>query len=389
MQSRADSYPAGSDESYMQEALDLALRGIGWTSPNPLVGAVLVRDGTVIGRGWHARDGEKHAEVIALENAGDARGATCYVTLEPCTHLGRQPACSDLLAQAGVRRVVYGCDDTDDRTAGKAAPLLESRGIEVKGGCLRSQCERQLDYYLKCQRTQAAYFHLKLALSLDGKVACASGSSQWLSGPESLGYAHFLRQKYDAVLVGYRTVLKDNPRLTTRVETMAHYYAMPDELTRNPVRIILDPRFELAGGIDKLNIGKFDGAFRQPGLKLVIVGSATVLLPSLDADAPVFELALEPSSGLLDFHELKRELWALGIHSVLVEGGGGLAREALRQQAVDKLTLVYTPVLIGGDGIGFSPELGCASLQDCPRLVVPEAFVLGSDCLLEGYPTEI
>ena len=260
-------YPAPGCEHFIHECLELALEGLGWTSPNPLVGCLLVRDGEVIGRGFHARDGEEHAEVRALRDAGDARGASAYVSLEPCSHVGRQPSCCHELAAAGVKRVVWGCDDANPLTAGRAASLLPELGVEARGGVLREQCERLLDYYLLAQRSRRPFMHLKLALSADGKIACPDGHSQWLSGPESLGYAHFLRLKYDAALVSYRTVLADDPRLTVRDEQLGAYRRPPDSPRRQPARIVLRfyPETLIEGQVDMLVPavdGRAGGRFR-------------------------------------------------------------------------------------------------------------------------------
>lgn len=380
-------YPAPGYEHFIHECLELALEGLGWTSPNPLVGCLLVRDGEVIGRGFHARDGEEHAEVRALRDAGDARGAHAYVSLEPCSHVGRQPSCCYELAAAGVKRVVWGCDDANPLTAGRAASLLPELGVEARGGVLREQCERLLDYYLLAQRSRRPFMHLKLALSADGKTACPGGHSQWLSGPESLGYAHFLRLKYDAALVSYRTALADDPRLTVRDEQLSAYRRPPDSVRRQPVRIVLDPRFELVDRLDQLRLGRLDGQFRSHLPRLIIAGDAE-LMPPTDGLAPEIRLLGLKREGdaPLDFAELAAALWELGIRSVLVEGGGALAAELLRQRLADKLTLVYTPTLIGADGLGFTPPLGCEQLDGCPRLERAEAFSLGRDAVLEGYP---
>lgn len=388
MRREANPYAPGSDEFYIYEALQLAHAGLGWTSPNPMVGAVIVREGRIIGRGAHLRDGHEHAEVNALRDAGDAAGAVCYVSLEPCTHVGRQPSCCQAIATAGVSRVVYGAQDGDPRTAGMADAALAEMGISCRGGVLRRECSELLDYYLYGHCLQRAFVHLKLALSMDAKVACANGQSQWLSGPESLGYAHYLRQKYDAVLVGYRTVLADDPRLNVRPGVLTAYRAL-DQATLPccPVRVVLDPRFEIVARLPQLRLSAMDGNWREHLPRIVIAGLAQYL-PAVTPQQPgVTYLALEGQGpDGISFSDLASDLWNLGIRSLLVEGGAGVARSLLRQQLADKVSLVYTPILIGGDGLDFAPELGFSAVSECLHLTLAQAGALGQDCLLTGYP---
>jgi len=388
MLSQENPHPAGSDEYFMHEALTLAQGGMGWASPNPLVGCVLTRDGEIIGRGFHAQDGQRHAEVQALLDAGDAAGATAYVSLEPCSHVGRQPSCCHELARAGVTRVVWGASDVDPRSAGQADSALHELGVCATGRALVGECEQFLDYYLSARSHQRSFAHLKLALSLDSKLACPTGHSQWLSGPQSHGYAHYLRLKYDAVLVGYRTVLADNPRLTVRADVLAGYRGLnPDWRLRQPVRVVIDPRGELLPQLAGLALARTeDGDFREQLPRLILVCASPNAPDGLDVPyAQVIALAPD-DSGRLSFAELFQRLYALGVHSVLIEGGGGLAAELIRQQAVDMLTLVYTPRLIGADGIGWTPELNCREIADCLRVSTEEPQILGTDVIWEGKP---
>ena len=397
MRDLPNPYLLNSDEYFMHEALQAAHEGLGWTSPNPLVGCVLVRDGRAVGRAGHRHDGEEHAEVLALRQAGDsARGATCYVTLEPCSHVARQPSCCHALAQAGVARVVYGCEDADTRTAGRAKQVLPELGIQVQGGVLERECAEFLDCYLHAQRHERAFMHLKLALSADGKLACRSGDSQWLSGPQSLGFAHYLRQKYDAILVGWRTVLADNPRFTVREEVLSAYRALPEGTApRHPVRVIVDPRLELLPRLHTLRLAQMGEGFRKHLPRLVLLyceqpqSVTSVVMDAVSAELlPYIEfLSLPASLGeKQSLADIAQQLWRLGLRSVLVEGGARLAQEMLRQQAADKLSLVYTPTLIGADGLGFTPQWGYERLADCPRLRDARAESLGQDALLTGYP---
>jgi diaminohydroxyphosphoribosylaminopyrimidine deaminase / 5-amino-6-(5-phosphoribosylamino)uracil reductase len=384
----ANPHAIGSDEYYLYEALQVAHAGLGWTAPNPMVGAVLVRDGAIIGRGAHLHDGQEHAEVLALHSAGEARGATAYVNLEPCTHVGRQQACCQALAAAGITRVVYGAQDGDPRTAGQADAVLAGLGLQCTGGVLQRECAELLDYYLYGHCLQRAFMHLKLALSLDAKLACANGNSQWLSGPESLGYAHYLRQKYDAVLVGYRTVLADDPRLSVRSETLSAYRELdPSTQPRCPVRVVLDPRFELMPQLQTYRLSRLDGNWREHLPQIVIAGAAKHRPARIPEIPGLAILALEETApGGISFGNLAMELWGLGIRSLLVEGGAGIARSMLQQQVVDKMSLVYTPKLIGNDGMGFAPDLATKAVDKCPYLNLAQALALGQDCLLTGYP---
>jgi diaminohydroxyphosphoribosylaminopyrimidine deaminase / 5-amino-6-(5-phosphoribosylamino)uracil reductase len=376
-------HPAGSAAHFMYEALRLAHRGLGWTSPNPAVGCVIVRDGAIIGRGWHSRCGAEHAEFAALRDAGDARGATAYSTLEPCSHVGQQPACTTELQSAGVARVVFGIDDADPRSASRARSIFAAAGIKVVAGVLRNECAELLLPYLFAKREQRAHIHLKLALSLDSKLACANGASQWLSGPQSLGLAHYLRQHYDAVMVGRGTVLADDPRLTVRADSLREYLDLDGMTLRDPVRVIVDPQLRLLPQLAELNISRA-GNMRTSLPQLIFVASkeaaanssfAATSLPLTSHILGVDTLA----SGALDLNAAIAELYALGITSVLVEGGARLAQELTAQQAVDYATLVYTPLLLGGDALGFTPPLGLTSVDDARRVKVERVTQLGED----------
>lgn len=375
-----------SDEYFMYEALRLAHRGLGWTSPNPPVGCVVVKDGEVIGQGWHVQPGGLHAETAALQQCPDAAGATAYVTLEPCSHVGQQPACTAELARAGIRRVVFGCEDADARSAGRATGVLTRIGIEVRVGVLEQECELLLMPYLHAKRYGRPHVHLKLAVSLDAKIALANGDSQWLSGPESLGLAHYLRQQYDAVLIGRGTVVADNPRLTVRREVLENYMDASGFRLRDPVRLVVDPQLKLLDQLGKLRLAN-PGTQRSNLPHLVIVTSREVrpeernLVEQLKIQAQFLHVTCEPR---LDLQQVFAQLWQLGITSVLVEGGARLAAEVLRQSAADQLTLVYTPVLLGSDGLGFSPDLGLESLITAPSLDLTYSMLLGRDTVVSS-----
>lgn len=384
-------------QQWMRECLALARRGLGWTSPNPPVGALIVRGGEVLGRGWHAELGALHAETAALADAtarhgAEAlRGAQCYVSLEPCSHIGRQPSCCRALAEAGIAGVHYGCEDADPRTAGRAVDVLASLGVACRGGVLEAECRAFLEHYLHEKRARQPFAHLKLALSLDAKLACANGASQWLSGPQSHGLAHYLRQKYDAVLVGSGTVRADNPRLTVRPETLEAYCPSSELRLRQPVRVVLDPRFELlprlldpAGGL----AAALPAQPRREGLPWLVIAGLSRHRPAAPEAPDGVEVLVLPatSAGRLDLHALKAALHSLGIRSLLIEGGAGVAQEYLAQRAVERLTLVYTPLIIGAEGLGFAPPLGAQSLEAALHLDEVAAEVLGRDVAVSARP---
>lgn len=375
-------YPAGSAEYYMYRALQLARRGLGWASPNPLVGCVIVREGRALGEGWHARYGETHAEVAAIASAGECRGATAYISLEPCSHVGNQPSCTHALINAGVSRVVFAFEDPDPRSHDRARGLLEAAGISVQSGLLAEEARLQLDYFRHIQRNQNTFICLKLAISLDGRIACANGQSQWLSGLQSHGYAHFLRQKYDAILVGCGTVRSDNPRLTTREEQLREFYAAAHELRiRNMCRVVLDPQFSLLPHLSEFAISSSDGIFREDLPRLVVVGREDCL-PQGHTVPGVLLLPLSVHENRLHFSELRTRLWQLGICSLLVEGGAAVAASLLAQRSADQLALVVTPLLLGSDARSFSPPLGLETLGEAHGYTLLDSKRLGQDVLL-------
>jgi riboflavin-specific deaminase-like protein len=253
-------------------------------------------------------------------------------------------------------------------------------------------CERFLDHYTFSHERQQPFIHLKLALSMDAKLACANGSSQWLSGPESLGFAHYLRQKYDALLVGHRTALIDDPRMTVRPEVLAGYRRL-SAVPRNPVRVVLDPRWEVLPRLAEsaagpaLALADMAGDWREHLPRLVVTGRADLPQPQVPALPGLELLALDPlPGGQLPFAALRRGLWGLGVRSLLVEGGAGVAQSLLGQQQADKLSAVYTPRLLGSDALGFSPPLELGRVQDGMRLEKVKPATLGEDVLLSGYP---
>lgn len=317
----------------MRRALALAARGLGRTSPNPAVGAVVVREGQTVGEGWHQAAGEPHAEVEALQSAGEqARGASLYVTLEPCSHRGRTPPCTEVLIKAEVARVVYACSDCDERSAGQADRILKEAGVEVACGLLADEAQRLNEAYFKHKTTGLPLVTLKLALTLDGRVATRTGQSHWITGEAARQRVHELRNRSDAVAVGIGTVLADDPRLTVRLE---------GEDTRNPVRVIVDT------GADTPPQARI---LSQPGQTIIAVGEKAEhkLVASLEqVGAEV--ILLSQCRGRVDLPELLYRLGERDIMSLVVEGGPTIAGGLLHRGLVDKLILFYAPKILGDE----------------------------------------
>ncbi len=339
------------DARFMRRALALAKRGLGRTHPNPPVGAVLVRRGEIVGEGWHRRAGEPHAEAVALKAAGGlARGATLYCTLEPCTVVGRTPACAPAVAEAGVRRVVLGSVDSDRRVDGRGIRGLRSAGVDVATGVETAACDELLRFYRRHRTLGRPWVRLKLAASLDGRIALADGTSKWITGPEARARVHRWRDEFDAVLVGVGTVRADDPSLDCR-RTRG----------RDPIRVIADSRL------------------RTPHTARVFqVGAApTWLMTTRDAPAARARrleraggqvVPVASRGGRVDPAALLKALGRRGITSVLAEGGAELAASLLGRGLVDEVCLFQAPLLIGGDGIPMIGELGVGSLARALRL---------------------
>ena len=354
----------------MRSALALARRGPGRVWPNPAVGCVIARDGRVVGRGWTQPGGRPHAETEALARAGAAaHGATAYVTLEPCCHWGRTPPCADALIAAGVRRVVIACEDPDPRVAGGGLAALRAAGLSVEAGlCAAEAADINAGFFQRI-RLGRPLVTLKLATSLDGRIATATGQSRWITGPAARERAHLLRATHDAVLVGPGTALADDPLLTCR---------LPGLEDRSPVRIVLDRSLRLPA-----TLRLFTEARETPSW----VVTSAVADPGRRAALEklgITVIAVEPdATGGLDLAATLRALGYKGLTRLLVEGGGGLAASLLRAGLVDRLVWLHAPLLIGGDGIPAVAAVGLA-LDGAPRFERLSAETVGGD-LLETY----
>ena len=357
-----------NDCDYMRLAAALAARGAGWTSPNPLVGAVIVKAGRIIGEGWHARCGGLHAERHALQSCTeDPAGATLYVTLEPCCHTGRQPPCTDAILAAGIRRVAVGSMDPNPLVAGKGVELLRGRGVEVETGILREVCDALNPVFFHYIRTKRPYVVMKFAMTLDGKIAARTGASRWITGEAARQRVHQDRHRYRGILAGVGTVLADDPLLTCRMEG-----------GRNPVRIICDThlRTPLESRIVRT-------AGEAETILATCVGDGEKIAPYAAAGCQVWTLG--PREGRVDLPALMDRLGAAEIDSVLLEGGGTLNWSMLEAGLVRRVQAYIAPKLLGGGrakspvgGLGVeAPDLG-AHLSDVT------VTRLGEDFLLEG-----
>ena len=357
------------DRGHMRAALALARRGLGNTWPNPAVGCVLVRDGRVVGRGWTAPGGRPHAETVALAQAGDlARGATAYVTLEPCSHHGRTPPCADALIAAGVARAVVACGDPDPRVDGRGVAMLRAAGIEVSVGLMAEEAEALQAGFLTRVRLGRPSVTLKLASTLDGRIATRTGESQWITGPEARRAAHALRGQHDAVLAGVGTVLADDPELTCRI---LGYRKNPD------LRVVVDSRL------------------RTPTTARVVATAATVptwFLHRADADAGRAKALREAGAQLIevagaeggvDLAAGMQALGAAGLTRVLVEGGAQVAGGLLRAGLVDRIAWFHAPGVMGGDGWPAAQAFGTAALREMPRFRRMDSRPVGDDMLTE------
>ena len=358
------------DRQYMEQALCLAKKGEGFVSPNPMVGAVIVKDGRVIGSGYHRQYGGPHAEVNAVAEAKeDIAGATVYVTLEPCAHYGKTPPCADMLAEKKPARVVVGSLDPNPLVAGKGVQKLRDAGIPVTVGVLEAQCRelnRVFFHYIAAKRP---YVVMKTAMTLDGKIATVTGESQWITGEESRRDAHYLRCKYTGIMVGVNTIVHDNARLTCRLEQ-----------GKNPVRIVVDSclRIPLSANVLK------EQESNQTILATTSQASplAVQKLEALGARV----LCCRSKDGRVDLGDLMDRLGELGIDSVLLEGGATLNDAALREGIVQEVVAYIAPKIIGGAQALTPVEgAGTARLQDAYQLERMRAEPVGQDIKLSAY----
>ncbi|QNB47342.1 bifunctional diaminohydroxyphosphoribosylaminopyrimidine deaminase/5-amino-6-(5-phosphoribosylamino)uracil reductase RibD [Thermanaerosceptrum fracticalcis] len=359
------------DVGYMKMALELARKAQGRTSPNPMVGAVVVKDGNIVGTGYHQKAGTPHAEVHALNEAGErAYGADLYVTLEPCNHLGRTPPCTEAIIRAGIKRVFVALRDPNPLVSGKGIARLKAHGIEVQEGLLEDEARKVNEVFLKYIRTKLPFVALKTATSLDGKIATERGESRWITGQEARLRGHWLRNIYDAILVGIGTVMADDPSLTCR---------LPDQEGRDPIRIIVDSKLSIDEGARVLNLHS-----PAPTIIATTAQATAEKISRIEKNAPV----LVVNEGKeVHLPSLLKMLGDMEITSVLVEGGGRLNGSFLRENLVDKFYCFLAPKIIGGTKApgSFGGE-GISSLRDVTELIDVVVEHLGTDLLVTGYP---
>ncbi len=373
----------GYDQRYMARALSLAAKGRGRTSPNPMVGAVVVAGNRIVGEGYHRLAGGPHAEILALQAAGTrCRGATLYVSLEPCCHEGkRTPPCVPTLIESGLRRIVIAMRDPNPLVSGRGISLLRRAGIQVSVGCLRREAEGLNEIYCHWMKTGRPYVLLKAAMTLDGKIATASGESRWITGAEARREVHRLRSQVDAIMVGIGTVLRDDPLLTARLPG----HAVGSAQHRQPLRVVLDSRLRIpdrarvlspsAGASQAMGtiIATTDKAPRRRIRQLQARGLSVLVLPAQDGRVPLLACLAR--------------LGQLGVSNVMIEGGSELNASALREQLVNRARFYLAPRLLGGPeakGIigGRSPQ----QLAETILLTDMRIRRIGKDFVIEGRP---
>ena len=365
------------DTYFMALALALAENGKGFTSPNPVVGAVVVKADQVVGRGFHAKAGAAHAEVNAIDDAGqEAFGATLYVTLEPCNHTGRTPPCTEKILASGIRRVVVAMEDPNPEVTGGGTKRLMDAGIPVTMGVLRAQAMKQNETFIKFVLTKKPFVTLKCAATLDGQLATRTGDSKWVTGEKARGRVHELRHLNDAILVGVNTIVLDDPQLTTRRE---------GQKSKDPIRIVLDSRLSIPETAKVLrldsesdtvifsggNAGN-DSCYAEKKERLEKMGVKVMETPLLN--------------GRVDVNRVVETLGILRISSLLVEGGGRMIASFLKAGVVDKVIMFFAPKLLcGNDGVPVCQGAGPEKMDQALALSDITVKRLGDDVMIEGY----
>ena len=354
------------EEKYMRRAIELAKGGTGFTNPNPLVGAVIVKDGQIIGEGFHEKYGSLHAERNAIKNAtADVKGADIYVTLEPCCHTGKQPPCTEAIIESGIKRVIIGSRDPNPLVHGKGAKILRDKGIEVVEDFLRGECDALNDIFFHYISTKTPYVIMKTAISADGKIATKSGHSKWVTSEESRMHSHEIRKRVAAILVGSNTVKADNPSLTCRTENPS-----------NPIRIICDSHLTVPITSNVVQTASevptyiaFTAASEERQREFINLGVKLIKTPR--------------ESGHVDLKFLMRKLGEMEIDSVLIEGGGEIHASALKSGIVQRLMIYTAPKLIGGDGKNAVGAIGVSVMDEAVMLKNTKITRLGDDILTE------
>lgn len=355
----------------MRMAIKLALKAQGKTSPNPLVGAVIVKSGEIIGRGFHHQAGGPHAEINALNEAGSkAKGAELYLNLEPCSHFGKTPPCVDTIIERKIRKVFVGMVDPNPLVSGNGIKKLKKAGIEVVTGILEAECRRINEVFIKYITTGRPFVILKTAASLDGRIAAESGDSQWITNEKSREYAHRVRNMVDAVLVGIGTVKKDDPLLTCRLK---------NRKGRDPIRIIVDSSLSISLNARVLNLD-------SPSPTIIAITPEAPLKKRAAIEKTGARILEVPSIKQVDLRLLMKALGKEGITSVLIEGGSAINTSALESGVVDKVLFFYAPKIIGGTR---APQMvggkGIVKMKDALALHAITISRFGDDVMIEGY----
>lgn len=361
------------DSEMMRRALWLAERGLYTTDPNPRVGCVLVRAGEIVGEGWHAVAGGPHAEIVALQQAGErARGATAYVTLEPCCHHGKTPPCSEALIAAGVVRVVAAMEDPNPLVAGQGLAQLRAAGIATATGLLAAQAEALNPGFVQRMRIGRPFIRCKLAMSLDGRTAMASGESQWITGPAAREDVHRLRARSSAIMSGIGTVLKDDPSLTVRLEG--------DVAVKQPLRIVLDPH---------LSTPEQARFLQQPGESLIVTACTEEAVQQRLRQAGAEVLCLPNGHDAVDLVALMRVLAERGINEILMETGAILSGAVLHAGMIDELIVYMAPKLMGDKARGLFHTPGLDLLADAVALEIQDIRAVGDDWRITAKIKEV
>jgi diaminohydroxyphosphoribosylaminopyrimidine deaminase/5-amino-6-(5-phosphoribosylamino)uracil reductase len=360
------------DRHFMNMALDLAAKGQGFTSPNPMVGAVVVKDDQVVGRGYHKIAGGSHAEVNALEAAGEfAKGATLYVTLEPCNHTGRTPPCTRKILELGVAHVVAAMKDPNPKVAGNGAEFLKQNGVQVTTGVCEAQAQQLNEAFVKYVRTGRPFVMAKCAATLDGRIATRTGDSRWVTGEPARRYVHQLRHGTDAIMVGINTIRNDDPSLTTR---------LPGMQGSDPARVILDTHLTISPDARVLQQASAAPTILVAGLPV----AGNKKRAAEKAGARVLEVALK--NDLIDMNALMEQLGAMELTSLLIEGGSRVLASAFNRAVVDKVFFFYAPKILGGDdGVPICSGPGAKLMGECIGIRDIAVHRLGDDVLIEGY----
>jgi len=362
------------DHKFMRQALREAKKGIGWTSPNPSVGAVVVKNGTVLGKGYHRKAGTPHAEIHALQQAGpEAEGGTLYVTLEPCNHTGRTPPCTEAVLKAGIARVVIGMPDPNPGVSGGGAEFLVSQGLSVTTSILEQECREINLPFIKHVTTGLPWVILKAGMSIDGRIAARPGQSTMITGNESLRRVHALRSKADAILVGAGTVLVDDPSLTAR---------LPQRQGRDPLRVVLDKELRMPESARMLRL--------KSSAQTWIFCSSKVdkeKRRNLEAAGAVIKTVPVAAEGLLDLKAILAELGKSQVTSLLVEGGSSVHGSFLQANLVDQLLLFVAPLILGEQGVPLATFQG-RKTEHVSKFEITTTRRYGGDILIDGRFTK-